>query len=390
MKSLNVNYNYLLIGAIIAVLCLPSAFLAQYSLGAINSAAKYCGFALAVMYFIAWSLYNRKLFLPLFSYFVWMIVSTALSGNSVKTIFISTYPILTVAVLVYVLTKIDWRGTVRFISYLFTAELVANFLSFLSGGYYRDTWNVMYFIGIRVNINGLFLAGVSIALLNAYLGTKIDKAVFLCALFSGGYFVIGEWVSTSILSISIFGGIMLFSWMIRKWPNKDKLFKRIGLLLLVLILLFMMNPDVSRFSWLIEDLLGESLTLDGRTELWSGALSQIKGIKWLFGNGYGSGTTFRTTNGFTATTAHSQYINIVYGFGIIGLMLYTFILIQQVRKYSSVRNQIIRSILFAAFVSMIIMNIVNSTYFEPYGYIWWVMCLTLPESSEFSEEEEKI
>ena len=104
MKSLNVNYNYLLIGAIIAVLCLPSAFLAQYSLGAINSAAKYCGFALAVMYFIAWSLYNRKLFLPLFSYFVWMIVSTALSGNSVKTIFISTYPILTVAVLVYVLT----------------------------------------------------------------------------------------------------------------------------------------------------------------------------------------------------------------------------------------------------------------------------------------------
>ena len=341
MKSLNVNYNFMLIGAIIAVLCLPSAFLAQYSLGAINSAAKFCGFALAVMYLIAWKLYNRKLLLPLFGFFAWMIASTLLSGNPVRTVFISTYPLMTVIVLVFVLTRIDWYGTVKFISYLFTAELVANLVSFVSGGYYRDTWNVMYFIGIRVNINGLFLAGVSIALLNAYLGTKIDKAVFLCALFSGGCFVIGEWVSTSILSISIFGGILLFSWMIRKWPNKGKLFKRIGLMLLVFILLFMMNPDVSRFSWLIEDILGESLTLDGRTVLWSDALSQIKGIKWLVGNGYGSGARFSIANGFSATTAHSQYINIIFMFGIIGLMLYTFILIQQVRKYSSVRNQII-------------------------------------------------
>ena len=252
---------------------------------------------------------------------------------------------------------------------------VMNIISFIQGGYATTEWNVIYFIGIRVNINGMFLASTSISLLNAYLGKRSDKVICIIQIVLNLIFIVSEWVSTSILSALLFAGVLLFSWMIHRWPARGKVFRRIGIVLLFLILIFMINPDVSRFSWLIEGFLGESLTLDGRTVLWQHALSQLGGVDWLFGRGYGNDALFEIGNGFVATTAHSQYINILFRHGFVGLAFYAIILIQQIRNATTCENTVVQAIMMASFIATIAMNIVNSTYLEGYIYIWWIVCL---------------
>ena len=98
-------------------------------------------------------------------------------------------------------------------------------------------------------------------------------------------------------------------------------------------------------------------------------------VDWLFGRGYGNDALFEIGNGFVATTAHSQYINILFRHGFVGLAFYAIILIQQIRNATTCENTVVQAIMMASFIATIAMNIVNSTYLEGYIYIWWIVCL---------------
>ena len=183
-----------------------------------------------------------------------------------------------------------------------------------------------------------------------------------------------EWVSTSIGASLIMITIIIGLHQITKQHSYKKFIIITATILVAGVISFTISPNVEDFGWFIEGVLGEDLTMDGRTDIWLSALSQIKGNKWFLGNGVSHDYEFALANGAFVSHPHNQYLAIIFIYGIIGLVIFVLMLLKTIKISVEDRNFNNKAILISGFFSIVIMGISMTYFSQAYWLIWYIAC----------------
>ena len=183
----------------------------------------------------------------------------------------------------------------------------------------RGYGEVIYFMGIRTRINDIAYIAIAILLVNCFYKNRFSKIIFLVGFVSSVGFILLEWVSTGLVSIVL---MILIIIMGQKYPDMYRKINKIILFAPVIIcFLIMMFNIQEKFSWLIVDILGEDLSLNGRTLIWGSVLKQLHGIDWIIGKGLNNGMRF-TVGVHETGAAHNQFLSILLNSGVVGLFAF--------------------------------------------------------------------
>lgn len=332
----------------------------------------------------------RKL-LPIWLWLLCILFSTAINFSQLITAIKLILELYSVIIFSYRLLKIDEKLFISSISNYLMLEIVIQFITYISkifdtyrSDFFFNIFNYdhywIYFFGIRTNFSQIFIFSLIFNLIYSLTQKGgVAKYTFYITMVCAIFFIFAVKLSTSIAGIIIF----LSSMILFQSYSKIKIHKSImyGALIFSLIINFTLGSFLHYFRFFYVDFLHESDSFAGRPALWSSALSQIKGIHWLIGNGYKHQYTFSTNPmslfSFTAKTAHSDYVNVLFCFGIIGLVLYLNLLRNEIEIIAKLQDGKIKNILASGIIAILIMGIPNTIYYTKYMYIFYVYVLFL-------------
>lgn len=331
---MRINPNVLCVGKkntidAICLLILLIPYTAEYIAG-VNVLVKYAKwtvFIYAIFAFLkntdisGWKISLRSFNFYFFLYMITTLMSVVVNGQSVYLWFSKVYPWIAAVLLIQRYFRRDYQSTIKCISILFCIIVSVNLFSwFLNGSTIaRGYGEIIYFVGIRTRINDVAYITIAILLVNCFYKNHFSKVLLFVGLVSSVLFIFLEWVSTGIVAIVL---MALIIWIGQKYPGAyRKINKMILLTPVVICLLIVMFNIQEIFSWLIVDILGEDLTLNGRTLIWGSVISQLHGIDWIIGKGLNNGMQF--TVGIHETgAAHNQFLSILLNYGVVGLFAF--------------------------------------------------------------------
>ncbi len=336
----------------------------------------------SVPVFLQCGLIRRKMLLPIWLFLCAGGLATYLNSNA-YTVYIQLFvTVFSSVVISYFYIKLRGYRGVQNITVLFAVFMIINTITQLTGGTVKlqtnnvgySQYRVFFFLGIRVNVSILFIFSVILSLIIILTSISQIRAIAVTGIIASLYFIVAETVSTAIATFVIFIAVLILTRIIRS----TKMWRNITIFIFIFALLFYfvsINSDI--YAWFISGFLSEDITFNGRTYLWEQAISGMKGWHWLFGNGMRS-TYFTIGETFSAYTAHSQYLNILYYFGLFGLAAYFYMMYNQFKAAYLISDQKIRSIMTAGNIAIIFMGIPTTTFNDGYMYIYYVIACMLP------------
>ena len=136
------------------------------------------------------------------------------------------------------------------------------------------------------------------------------------------------------------GGMLCCAWIVlREKPGKRVKSGALMAVIVVLILLGVATVFVSgsgiRF---FASSAGRDATLTGRTQVWTSLLPVVM-KRPAFGRGFGGFWTSKTREAYQISGAHSGYLDVVLGIGLVGLVLVSMFLLSSCRKAMGERSQ---------------------------------------------------
>ena len=320
---------------------------------------KILGLFISLYLFLTNKLYMKKKLLLFWFWIGWSFIASLINRNNAQISFSYIHPIFSTICILEHLFKKSPKHTFNYLMVAFCILNVVQFLSFIEkGSSYGTTSSIVYFMGYRVGYNEFFMFAVFIACVSLSLHYLSSIIYNLLIIIPGIIFIFSCKLSTLLLGTFCF--ILLY--LIHEiFPKNRKWFFMSFLVLLFSIFFVFGASDPKRFSWVLVDLLGEDVTLSGRTYLWRDALSQMHGIHWLIGNGFAHKQTFCINMVWCTNTAHSNYANIIFKFGIIGLFIYCALLYQTLKGIDDLPSSI-QSLFFAFYITIILLGIATSFY----------------------------
>ena len=342
----------------------------------------FISFLWAILVFLTCGLIKNKILLPVWLFLCAGGLATIVNANAYSVyiqLFITTFSSV---VITFFYIKLRGFHGIENISILFVLIIIINTITEIFGGTLKPatnnlgitTYKFYYFIGTRVHINNIFIFSFILSLIIALDNSLKYKVLAFTGILAGLYFIISLAVSTAIATVIIFVTVLIATRIIRS----AKVWRNISTFVLVLAILFyFVSVNSELYAWFINGFLDESLTFSGRTYLWEQAINGMNGWHWLLGNGMRS-TYFTLGSTFSVNTAHSQYLNILYYFGFLGLAAYIYLMYNQFKVIGKITDQRIRSILIAGNIAIVIMGIPTTTFIEDYMYIFFVIVSILP------------
>jgi len=358
---------------------------AYYTLSRLLNVAELAALAWSLLIFAKSRIYGVRKLWPIWAWIAWIAVATVINRTDYILAFRLAGNIFSACTLSYYAIRRNGTRFIKHFCMLLAAEIAIQCLTAVTHVFGRvvdpnGAFENNYFFGIRVEFNRIFIYAVTLCLIYAQRRGVTSKLVFAVAAAGGLYFVLSEDLSMGIGTFAIFVAVVLAAAFIQR--NAD--YRRVMVIALGFSMLFNLTVGsfAYAFDWLFNSLLHESLTLNGRTYLWQSALSQMHGWHWLFGNGYGHDFLFVivTRNNWRASTAHSQYINSLFCFGLVGLALYINICRLEIREIANKPMNMIKRILLAGFVAKTVMGIATTTYNTLYMYVLYVCIMTYDQS----------
>lgn len=349
------------------------------------SILKFGGLLWSVYLFLNYKLYNEKAIFLCWLWLAWALIATIINGSDISVCFAMVHPLFSTICMVKILLKRNNEKALKQILNVFCLWTIIQFITFIQlGPSFGNVINeVSYFFGIRVDYNDFFVFALGCVVLAILLEIKKAKLQFVIIIGLGIYFAYSCKLSTSIMACLIFICIFILSY----FAKSDRLWRGMGIISIIFCLLFAFgSAKPEKFSWLLVDFLGEDLTLNGRTVIWMKALEQMKGIHWIIGNGYAHHFEFRLSQYWSATTAHSQYINAIFCFGAIGLLIYITMLLKIISLVRLIERRY-WPVVIATAISMILMGISTTFYTSPYMFVWFVVSTALVDG-DFKQTRE--
>lgn len=353
--------------------CLPTTNQIFASFSVLLKYGQYLGLIWSILVFFELKIYSKKSLWPVWAFVLMMLFSTLINGTDINACIKMVFPIFATCVLtVHIMILRDFQG-VEAIAKMFAVLLILQAVSALVGGFgsYVDGNAITitnYFFKDRVNFNRIYIYAISLLTLVSFYGKKW-KWLYVFGGLSGVYFVFYESVSTAIMATIVY--ILVF--IIARIIKSEHARRNMLILLFIVAALFVIAGFSSDgFEWLLVDFLGEDMTLDGRTLLWAQAIENMKGWHWILGNGYGHSFMFWLGT-WGVNTAHSQYMNILFCFGIVGIAIYFFTIYQFLGGLKEEIDERYKRLTVATVAAIIVSGIPTTTYTSVYLYVLYTI-----------------
>lgn len=233
-----------------------------------------------------------------------------------------------------------------------------------------------HFLGIKVSITTYVYPAMALGILNRVMG---EKKKFILILTLSIFNILYSNVSTGIVALII----IAISFLLFRFMKKN--IKIIHSLIISLIAnIFVVFLGAQRyFSNFIVNVLHKSVSLTGRVDIWNVAVEIIKNqnfLRLIFGNGIFNNGAF-VYIGHTYWAAHNLWLQYLYQFGIVGMIIFIVFIISFGKNKSSnntvfsVSNCLISCICFAILVTT--MTTTNLEYAHVYiPFILLYFCRT--------------
>ena len=174
-------------------------------------------------------------------------------------------------------------------------------------------------------------------------------------------------IATAIVGIAMFAAAFFVFWKLKKL-RKIWIIVVASLLLNVLVVNFRITDW---FEWLISGILGKSMNLSGRTEIWNIA-NDIVRKKLVFGYGMADNGGFvwwgYVNSPKSYWQAHNQWLQLLYDGGLVALVLFILMILYSEKKLKEA-NGIVVSIHLACLLAFMVMMVAEIYSYTPYFYI---------------------
>ncbi len=251
---------------------------------------------------------------------IWKFFSTMRNGYSYNS-WGTTLNTLGITLFCYLAINQNKKAFFEGSSLLFGSYVIINTLTVLlfpNGMYTSSFYSQNFFLSYRNAWFIFYLIALYICLLNNELYPTRQTKMWLVAVIVSEYIsMIRQWTANGLFCITI--GLFLFL----LWKkHKNYAFPVWAVILSELAvavgLIFFHIQE--RVLFLIVGVLKKDPSLTQRVRIWNNALESIKDSFWI-GHGSMSSTTASTFLGYGVNHAHSYYLNTIFYFGIIGLVI---------------------------------------------------------------------
>ena len=333
------------------------------------------GFFWALYLIFTERLYEQKNMYPIFLFALWNVFSSFINKNEMtESIYIFILIFSSSYIVCYLMIKLGFK-CVEIIGIIFSIFLIIQGISALIGGFGlyddgNDGLYVNYFLGLRVSISNILIFDFIISILCLRYGSKKLSIIYILGLVSGIYFAYYASVSTAIMTFYLFFAIFILSYFIKN----NSVWAIIFYVFFLTCLLFVLSSGkLFNLDFFLLNILNEDITFNGRTLLWSQGIENLKDINVVVGYGNNHDYVFVLGSGWSVSTLHSQYLDILFRNGIIGLFLY-FIMIRNTYVNSLKQsNHLLKSLVISMILTMCISTIPSSNYQWVYLYMTLVI-----------------
>lgn len=241
-----------------------------------------------------------------------------------------------------------------------------------SGGYYGYSYN---FLGIDNAFSMITIPSLTVACIySAYSGTKLTGSALIMLLIVSAT-ALQIWSATGIVVWFIEVIYILFIY-------RTRISKHVHLILLLLIFavmqIFIVNLRMQNyFTYIIEDILGKSLTFTGRTTFWDMAYLQIAHSPFLgYGSAPGMGHLLYLGKYWYA---HNGILELLLETGMIGLILYIALFVLAASKLYRYRTHFVSGIISIALFSFLVYSLMEASIEIPWLFSMLVIAYHVPE-----------
>ena len=206
-----------------------------------------------------------------------------------------------------------------------------------------------WFLGYDNISAAIILTGISIGLIFLVRGKNKILNVFISVLGLG--YIFNNKMATAIIMIIIYVSFVLINTII---PYKYRITATVIVCVSIIIFGTLQFIGVSDFFGVIFQMLGKNTTLTGRTQLWNLALHDI--IKnGVIGYGIQDGEVLKNhfRIGF-AVQLHSYFLQVLYEGGVIGFVLFCFVLFKSANKADSKKESVYYPMVAGGFFMMLV------------------------------------
>lgn len=368
MKEQNILLTYISL----IFFCIPTAAMPGW-FTAMISAGRLAGFCWSALLFVEYGMYQKKQLCAIGAFLAAAAVSTLLSDGSLKQFVIFAGGVFACSVCTCRMISMCGRRALNMIAVLLSVLVVIQGITILTGGIKEEIdanniRNILYFFGHRVAISDVLTYSFALALLAYPAANRRERVLHILGILAGTGFALYEKVSTAIITVLVFAAVAVGVNLMRgrrRWQI-------ICIALLVFALVFVLSGGFTRsFGWLLSG-LGEDMTMNGRTLLWAQALDQMSGADWLIGHGYGHSVFFNIGNWYV-NTAHSQYMNVMFDFGILGTVPYIVLCCRNLFDIRKIADNRRRAVAYAAIIAVVVTGIPTTIYKSVFFYIYLVI-----------------
>lgn len=265
--------------------------------------------------------------------------------------------------------KLLLNAIINILTFLLTVNLIIGFL------FPNGIIDELYFIGIRTRLTDITFPLLACTLINLFSRNKDNNSlkqklvyvktiyIFVLSILTIFYFHI----ATAFVGLAIFVFSFFIFLKIKKLRNV--LFILVAGLLVNYLVVFLNITQY--FEWFISGILGKSMTLSGRTEIWEIAINIVKN-KLLFGYGMADNGGFvywgYTGGPLSYWQAHNQWLQLLYDGGLFTLFLFVFLIVYSCKKIKYTDKKL-SSIILACMSAFVIMMISEIYSYTPYFFL---------------------
>ena len=305
-----------------------------------------------------------KFIIATFVYQVFMLVSTIINHGDIVRFIGPSITIITMAMLIKLIIKDKLLlSTVKTLNIYFVICYIINLISMILIGKSETT---VYFLGIDNRFIWTFFPWIICVGIESLLTKKKIGFKYYCTLFLIEIILLSQWSVAAMLSMLLFAFLGFFN------------FKKIGYKI-ICCLNIITNYVVTKINFATVPLvknaitnLHKDVTFSGRTYLWNGIYSTIKG-KLLFGVGTQSIATerkfFYTTSGsyhlsfLNVMHGHNSFMTILYRGGLLSLVSYIYILFISMKKLFDNKNNLLFPLLVCGYIVIFVLSLFDTIDF---------------------------
>lgn len=351
-KSLMIKIAY----CIVLVALIEPRYFTQTSLHNILGLVRYVAFAVAIPMVFYYRIYKDKVFLLLTALMAWIGISSMVYSHRLPETFLyNTRIMFTLLVFAGFGARKMPRFFVGSFAGMYALWLFLQGITWKQGGLYLNTnGQLTFFLGTKTSMTYYFIPGLLFILVYMEM-TRFNKPLysrifFLMAVVGSTLYLTRQPISTAILCAAL---LAIGIYVVEKHPRIGKPVMKYGFTATgVICILFVYNIIQKMFSFIIVDLLNESLELNGRKQIWEQVLHYIY-KRPILGYGYSSGIRFDVWQDYNTST-HNFYLFLIFSAGLIGLLIFLYAIWTIHKKLlGNINSRIVRYIL----LTLIIINI---------------------------------